>query len=146
MPTMGRLVGAILFGVLAWYVSGLIAPLFPESTNLGFFREVNTLVGLYAGWTVAGSRAGLGYTAAFSYGLTGMVAMVVIALFLHSGVVMLEKSLRKTYDNAGAAVVDVFSLFMEHGAMLFTPEILGTLIGGGIVAGLVTEFFGSKYS
>ena len=60
MPTMGRLVGAILFAGLAWYTSLLIIPLFPVGTNLGLFQEVNTFFGLIAGWTVAGPRAGLG--------------------------------------------------------------------------------------
>ena len=76
MPTMGRLVGAILFAGLAWYTSLLIIPLFPVGTNLGLFQEVNTFFGLIAGWTVAGPRAGLGYVAAFSYGLTALVAMM----------------------------------------------------------------------
>ena len=38
MPTMGRLVGAILFAGLAWYTSLLIIPLFPVGTNLGLFQ------------------------------------------------------------------------------------------------------------
>lgn len=146
MPTMGRLIGAILFGVLAWYTSTLIAPLFPEGTNLGLFQEVNTVFGLIAGWTVAGPRAGTGFTASFSYGLTALVAMVVMALFFNSSVVMIERSLRKRYDGPGEAVTDVFALFIEHGQMMLTPEILGTLVVGGLVGGLVTEFFGSRFS
>ena len=145
MPTMGRLVGAIFFGALAWYTSLLIIPLFPEGKNLGLFQEVNTVFGLIAGWTVAGPRAGLGYVAAFSYGLTALVAMVVMALFFNSSVVMVEQSLRKRYDGPGEAVTDVFQMFVEHGAMMGTPEIIGTLLIGGIVGGLVTEFFGRRF-
>lgn len=146
MPTMGRMIGAILFGALAWYTSTLIAPLFPEGTNLGYFQEVNTFFGLFAGWTVAGPRAGLGYTAAFSYGITAMVAMVVMALFFNSSVVMIERSLRKRYDGPGEAVSDVFALFIEHGFLMSTPQIIGTLVVGGIIGGLVTEFFGRRFS
>lgn len=146
MPTMGRLVGAILFAGLAWYTSLLIIPLFPVGTNLGLFQEVNTFFGLIAGWTVAGSRAGLGYVAAFSYGLTALVAMVVMALFFNSSVVMVEQSLRKRYDGPGEAVTDVFQMFVDHAIMMATPEIIGTLLIGGIVGGLVTEFFGRRFS
>ena len=146
MPTMGRLVGAILFAGLAWYTSLLIIPLFPVGTNLGLFQEVNTFFGLIAGWTVAGSRAGLGYVAAFSYGLTALVAMVVMALFFNSSVFMVEQSLRKRYDGPGEAVTDVFQMFVDHAIMMATPEIIGTLLIGGIVGGLVTEFFGRRFS
>jgi hypothetical protein len=146
MPTRGRLVGAILFAGLAWYTSLLIIPLFPVGTNLGLFQEVNTFFGLIAGWTVAGPRAGLGYVAAFSYGLTALVAMVVMALFFNSSVVMVEQSLRKRYDGPGEAVTDVFQMFVDHAIMMATPEIIGTLLIGGIVGGLVTEFFGRRFS
>ena len=146
MPTRGRLVGAILFAGLAWYTSLLIIPLFPVGTNLGLFQEVNTFFGLIAGLTVAGPRAGLGYVAAFSYGLTALVAMVVMALFFNSSVVMVEQSLRKRYDGPGEAVTDVFQMFVDHAIMMATPEIIGTLLIGGIVGGLVTEFFGRRFS
>ncbi|MEL6959143.1 MAG: TrgA family protein [Pseudomonadota bacterium] len=146
MPTMGRLVGGILFGALAWYTSLLIVPLFPEGTNLGLFQEVNTFFGFLAGWSVAGGRAGTGYIASISYGLTALVAMVAMALFFNSSVVMIENSLRKRYDGAGEAVTDVFEMFVQHGAMLMTRDILTTLIVGSIVAGLVVEAVGRRYS
>ncbi|MCF2870490.1 TrgA family protein [Octadecabacter sp. G9-8] len=146
MPTMGRLVGAILFGGLAWYTTLLIIPLFPENAPLGMFQEVNTFFGLVAGWTVAGPRAGLGYVAAFSYGLTALVSMVVMALFFNSSVVMIEQSLRKRYDGPGEAVTDVFQMFVDHALLMATPEIIGTLVVGGIVGGLITEFFGRRFS
>ncbi|AGI68772.1 hypothetical protein OAN307_c32550 [Octadecabacter antarcticus 307] len=146
MPTMGRLIEAILFGALAWYTTTLIAPLFPEGTNLGYFHEVNTVFGLIAGWSIAGPRAGTGYVAAFSYGLTALVAMVVMALFFNSFVVMIGQSLLKRYDGPGEAVTDVFALFVEHAAMIMTPQILATLLIGGFVGGLITEFFGRRFS
>ena len=146
MPTFGRLIGAVLFGALGWYVTLLIVPLFPEGTNLGAFQEVNTFFGLFAGWTIAGPRAGTGYSASISYGLTTLVAMVVMALFFNSFVVMIEQSLRRRYDGAGQAITDVFEMFVEHGTMIATQEIIVTLLVGGVVAGLVTEFFGRRFS
>lgn len=146
MPTMGKVTGAVLFGALAWYVSTLIAPLFPEGTDMGYFQEVNTFFGLFTGWKIAGPRAGTGYVAAFSYGLTTLVAMVVMALFFNSAMVMLEKALRKLYEGPGEAVSDVFALFVDHGLMMSTTEILGTLLVGSIIAGLGTEFVGRRYS
>ena len=146
MPTFGRLVGAVFYGALAWYVSLLIMPLFPEGTDLGYFQEVNTFFGLFAGWTIAGPRAGTGYVASFSYGLTATVAMVVMALFFNSFVVMIEFALRKRYDGAGEAVTHVFELFVEHGQMMATADILMTLLVVGILGGVVVEFFGRRFT
>lgn len=146
MPTMGRLVGAVLFGALAWYTTLFIIPLFPEGTPLGLFQEVNTVFGLIAGWVVAGPRAGTGYVASISYGLTTLVAMVFMALFFNSFAVMIERSLRKRYDGAGEAVTDVFELFVEHGTMMMTSQIITTLLLGSIVAGFVVEFVGRRAS
>ena len=84
--------------------------------------------------------------AAFSYGLTALVALVVMAVFFNSSVVMLERSLRKRYDGPGEAITDVFELFIEHATMMATPEIVGTLVVGGLVGGLITEFFGRRFS
>ncbi|MBT8410297.1 MAG: TrgA family protein [Octadecabacter sp.] len=146
MPTFGKLVGAVLFGALAWYVSGLIVPLFPEGTRLGLFREVNTFFGMLCGWKVAGPRAGTGYIASLSYGLTTLVAMVVLALGFNSSAVMVEQSLDKRYDGPGEAVTDVFAMFMEYGMLMMTPQVVGTLVVGSLVAGVVVEFFGRRLS
>ena len=146
MPTMGRMIGAIMFGALAWYVSILIVPQFPEGANLGLFQEVNTFFGLFVGWTIAGPRAGGGYAAGISYGITAMVAMVVMALFFNSSVVIIEQSLRKRYKGPGEAVTDVFAMFIDNGILMSTSEVIATLLIGGVVAGLVTEFFGRRFS
>jgi len=146
MPTMGRLTGAVMFGALAWYVTLLIVPLFPEGTNLGLFQEVNTFFGLLAGWLVAGPRAGTGFIASISYGLTTLASMLVMALFFNSSVVMLENSLRRRYDGPGEAVTDVFEMFVAHGMMLLTPEIVGTLLIGSVIGGFVTEIMGRRFT
>lgn len=146
MPTFGRLVGAVLFGALAWYTTLLVIPLFPEGSNLGWFQELTTFLGLFVGWKVAGSRAGSGYVAALSYGLTALISLVVMALFFNSFMLMIQFSLRKRYDGAGEAVTHVFELSVEHAILIATPEIIGTLLVGGLAAGLVTEFFGRRFS
>jgi len=146
MPTMGRLIGAAVFGVLAWYTSLLIIPLFPEGMQIGLFQEVNTVLAMVAGWRIAGPRAGTGWSAAISYGITTMVAMVVMALFFNSFAVMIERSLRKRYGGPGEAVTDTFALMIEHGQLMMTPEIIGTLVVGCIAAAFVTEAVGRKFS
>ena len=146
MPTMGRLVAAVLYGILGWYVTLLIIPLFPEEASLGWFQELNALCGIVVGWKVAGPRAGTGYVSSVSYGLTTTVSLVVVALFFNSFFVMIEKSFRKAYDGAGEAVGDIFALFVEHGTMIGTPEIVTALAVGGLAAAVVVEFFGRRFT
>ncbi len=145
MPTMGRLVAAVLFGALAYYVSTLVIPLFEEGTVPGGFALINTGFGILMGWIVAGKRAGDGYRAAIGYGLTAMAAMVFWVLFAHSFIQMIKLSLRKSYDGPVEAVTDVFNLAIKLGLMAATPEVLTALVVGGIAAGLVTEFFGRRF-
>lgn len=146
MPTAARFVGAVMFAALGWYVSGLIVPLFPEGTDMGWFTEVNAALGLFVGWKVAGPRGGTGYGAALSYGLTTAFALFALGLFLHSSYTMIEKSLRKLYDGPMEAVVSVFELMIEHAVLVATPQVIGTFVIGGLVGGLVTEFFGRRFT
>jgi len=145
MPTFGRLIGAIMFGALAWYTTLLIIPLFPDEIALGWFQQVNTFFGLLAGWRVAGPRAGSGYYASLGYGLTAMFGMLFMALFTNSFVVMIEKSLQRIYDGPVEAVIDVFQLVIEHGQIMISVDVIGTLIIGALIGGIVTEFFGRRF-
>ncbi len=140
MPTAAKLVAAILWGVLAWYVSQLIKPLFPEGTDLGFYAEVNAVIGVAMGWQVAGKRAGTTWAGAISYGLTATVAVVFWGLFLHSFAEMVRMSTRKLYDGPVDAVVGVFALMAEYGTLMLDTTVIGTLVIGGVLAGLLTEW------
>ncbi len=146
MPTAGRLVAAILFGLIAWQVSQMLKPLFPESVALGRFAEVNAVIGIFVGWTVVGSRVGQGWRAAVGYGLTGAAALVFWGLFLQSFGEMIRRSLRKQYDGAMDAVVGVFELMIEHVQIMVAVPVIVTLILGGIVAGLIIEWSARRWN
>jgi hypothetical protein len=145
MPTAAKLTAAVLWGALAWYVSQLMIPLFPEGTDVGWFAEFNAGVGILSGWIVAGKRAGTTWSGAVSYGLTTTFALVFWALFLLSFNEMIGNSLRKLYDGPVEALVGVFAIMVEHGQLLLFPNILGTLAVGGVLAAFVTEWVGRRY-
>lgn len=146
MPTFGKLVGAVWFGVLAWYVSGMIIPLLPEGIQAGWFREVNLLIGLYVGWSLVGPRAGDGYINSISHGLTALVVLVVLGLFINSFLQMIQVSFRDRLDGLGAAFEYVFEMFAKNGLMIAKPDIALTLLAGGVGGGLVTEVLGRRFS
>ena len=144
MPTFSRLAGAILLAALAWYVSELIRPLFPEEKDIGWFTQVNACFGLLVGWKFLGARAKGSITQAVGNGLTAAVMLLVVALFFQCLGEMVRLSYNKYYDTAPQAVVGVFELMAEYGLMLSTLEVWGTLLIGGIAAGFVTEAVSHK--
>lgn len=145
MPTAAKLAAAILFGALAWYVSELVKPLFPDGTNLGRFSEYNGMIGFVVGWRVAGRRARTTWPNAVAYGVTAALAMLIVTLFVHSFLRMLSQSLRKIYNGPMDALVDVVRMVIESFQMVATTEIMLTLLIGGIVGGLMTEWVARNY-
>lgn len=146
MPTAAKLVAAILFGALAWFVSELVRPLFPEGTNLGRFALYNAMIGGVVGWGMAGARARTTWPNAVAYGLTAAAAMVASGLIIYSLLKMVRQSTRRVYEGPMEAMVDVVRIMVEDaGKYLAQPDILVTLAVGGVVAGLITEWVGRNY-
>ena len=146
MPTAARIIGGLYFAALAWLVSDMIVPLMPEGTQFGWFHYVNAALGFLCGWKVLGPRVGYGYQAGLTSGLTTGIAMVLSALFIHSGVIMIDKSLGLRYDGPTEAVVDVFSLMFEHGLIMATPMIGATLLVGSFLGGWICEWVEQRWS
>ncbi len=146
MPTASRLVAAVCFAVIAYFVSGLIPPLLPEGTQFGLFAYVNTALGVVLGWKITGSRTGEGMQTAIGAGLTTSLALVFWGLLVHSGVIMIENSTKMRYDGPMEAVVDTFNIGIEFAQIIATPMIIGTLVIGGIVAGILAELAGRRWA
>lgn len=144
MPSFSRLVGAVLLAALAWYVSELIKPLFPEERDVGWFTQVNAAFGLLVGWKWMGARALGTISNAIGNGLTSAVMLLVSALFFQCVSEMIRLSYNKQYDTAPDAVVGIFELMVEYGQMLSTVEVWGTLLIGGVAAGFVVEAVARK--
>ena len=145
MPTAARLAAAVCFALLGWGASDLIVDALPFERNLGWFYEINTLIAALCGWFIAGSRAPAGYGGAISYGLTATAGFIFWGLLFHSSHEMIQLSLRRQYDNAMEAVVAVFDIGLEFGQIMLTQDIILTFLIGGIVAGMVTEWFGQRF-
>lgn len=145
MPTAAKLVAGLLWAVLAWFASNLIKPYFPEGSDLGLFAEVNAALGFLLGWVMAGPRAGMGWSAAVSYGFTTTLSLVVAGVFLHSFAEMVRLSLRRLYEGPMEGLVAVFGLMVEYFMLMAKPDVIGVLLVGGILAGLVTEWAGRRW-
>ena len=142
MPTAARLVAAILFGALAYYVSELVRPIFADERPLPNLALINTGFGILLGWTTAGSRVGGGLRGAIGAGLTTSIALFFLCLFANSFAEMIRRSLRKQYDTPIEAIIAVFELAIDFGQRVLTPEIIGTSLLGGIAAAIVMNITG----
>ena len=146
MPTMGRLVAAVLLGAAGWLVSDLIRPLMPEGTDFGMFNFVNAGLGILMGWRVVGKRLGRGYPNGLSAGLTGAVALVFWGLFVQSLNEMLAMALDRRFTGLMQAINAMFKIMTEYALVLVDAQVIGTLVIAGLVTGLIGEWVARRWS
>ncbi|SEN29999.1 hypothetical protein SAMN04488103_104137 [Gemmobacter aquatilis] len=146
MPTAGKLVGALLFAVLGYVTAEVFKPGMPPGTAFGYFSFICAGLGALCGWLVMGKRAGMNFAGVFSAGLQTALVLAFAALFGFSTYLMIGKSLRKLYDGPFEAVIGIFELMIEHGVLMLTPPVLMALLIGGPVCGVITGWFGRRWS
>ncbi|MEC7259847.1 MAG: TrgA family protein [Pseudomonadota bacterium] len=140
MPDAARLVAALGLAITAFIVSGQIMPLMPEGLDFGHFTYVNMAIGAVTGWVIMGKRAGRGITAAINNGITGVVALVFWGLFVQGCYEMFRRAMRNRYDGPFDAVMGIFEIGADYGITMFVPNIIVTLLVGGVLTGLATEY------
>ena len=143
MPTSYRLVSALLYGALAWVVSGMVMEVITAETerqNFGYFQMVNIAIGILVGWIIVGKRLGSDYVTAMGIGFTGMLTLVFWCLFAHAFAEMLRLSLARRFDGPIEALVSVFKLGIDYADFLAHGPILVVMIAGGMLAGVIAEF------
>ncbi|WP_195819163.1 TrgA family protein [Roseobacter sp. MH60115] len=140
MPDAARLVAAICISIVALIVSLLVMPLMPESTDFGWFLYVNPVIGAFVGWTVMGKRAGRGVASAISNGFGGVLMLVLWGLFIHSCVQMFDRAMANWYNDAFQALLAIVTFMAQYGLVLINPLVIFTLIAGGVLSGLATEY------
>lgn len=148
MPTAARLVSALYLAALAYFVSQMYMQLLladdPDS-NFGRMLEINVVISALVGWVLLGGRVRNPYSVAIGLGLTSVAAAVFWCLFAHSIWEMLQMSLDRRFDGPMEALIGAVELGIESGAWLATPQILLTLVGGGVVGGILAEFVARRW-
>lgn len=130
---------AIALALVAFIASEQFKPLMPEGTDFGAFSYVNAGFAAIVGWKLIGRRAGRGVMQGINNGLTGMLAMVLIVLFIHAFWIMFGNSRKLRYDSVSGAIQDIFSMMSEYGLLLLQANIITTLLGGAVFCGLLAE-------
>lgn len=145
MPTAIRLAGFFVFGALAWFTSEIIKPIMPPDTKFGFFSLYNMAIGMVCGWVIMGPRHGNKVSSAIGVGLTAAFITAFWCLLFHSIVEMVTLSFKHVYSGAVEAVIGVFRLMVKFGFMVATPEVIGTIIVGGVLGGALCGKVGSRW-
>ena len=146
MPTISRLIAAVLFAAIAVLAAEAFKLRMNEGTQFGRFTLLCAAIGLLCGWYIMGRLTGQGYRRAFGTGVRTSVGFVVWALLVCSILLMVRKAFNKRYDSPMEAVVDIFAMALENGMRLFTPftadlpVLLGVLLLGGGLGGLMAEW------
>ncbi|MBN8632660.1 MAG: TrgA family protein [Rhodobacterales bacterium] len=145
MPTGAKLMAAASFAVVGWVLANYYAVNVPDSSSLGPIREGAAAVGAIVGWRVMGPAVGKGYVEAAGSGIKTAVVLAVSALFLLALREMLVNSMKMRYDGALDAILDVFQMMAQRSQALLSLGVFGTILLGGIIAGLLTEKAGRRW-
>lgn len=145
MPTGAKLMAAISFAVVGWVMANYYAINMPDAAAAGPIREGAALTGVIIGWSVMGNSTGKGYVEAAGSGIKTAVLLAVAALFLLALSEMLDNSVKMRYDTAMDAILDVFQTMAKRSHALLSLGVFGTILFGGIVAGLLTENAGRRW-
>lgn len=146
MPTGAKLIGAITFAALAYFISDLIKPLLPEGTRVGMLSPVNAAIGFAMGWRIMGKGAGHTYRRSFGYGLTTLAAIVFWGLIIWSGSEMLGRSVDLYYDGPIEAIQEMMQLALDYARLIATRELMITSVVGALFVSWLTEFFARRWS
>jgi hypothetical protein len=146
MPTGGKLIGAMIFAALAYFLTDLVKPLLPEGSRLGWFAPLNGLIGFIMGWTILGRRAGKSYRHAFGYGFTTLAATAFWCLFCWAGYEMLGRSMKLYYDGPVEALQEMAQLFVGYAKIAAVQDVVLPAVVGTVFVSWFTEFFARRWS
>ncbi len=139
MPTAAKLIAAVALAAVMFMATLAYIPGLPEGTQTKWYTQIAALVGFICGWFLVGRAPDASIGEAMSAGVKGSAVACFWILMLVAGYVMLRRSMRMMYDGVFDAVLGVFDQFLEFGALIFVPEVLGWLFGGGAMVGLLAR-------
>lgn len=139
MPTAARLVAALSLALVAAVVSLLVMQRMTEIADFGYFLYVNIVLGLLVGWLVMGHRAYPGIVATVNNGITGAVVLVFWALLVQGGYEMVRLALNRRYHGPVEAIYGILENAAGYAVALWAPEIIVTLLAGGVLSAMATR-------
>jgi hypothetical protein len=145
VPTAAKLFAGFAFAILAFFTAEIFKPHMPEGTQFGYFSFVSALIGLVAGWRVMGPEAGRGNWAAVNSGVKTAAVMVGLALLVFSTYDMFLRAFRPEYKGPMQAIVAIFEIGVGYLKAMVAWDVVTVLVGGGALAGLLSEWAARRW-
>lgn len=147
MPTAAKLVAALILAAVAWIAADQYAPLLPDGRPAGVLREVSAIIGIICGWMILGGflMKPRGRIEAMGTGVRTSLTIAFLVLVIFSVWDMLYRSTQGRYDGPMEAFLDVFGRAVVLGRPMFNPEVVSVLLLGGLFAGAMAHWAGSKW-
>lgn len=147
MPTAGKMVAAVFFAGVAWVAAHLYAAEVPDGRPAGLLREIAAMIGLICGWLIMGSflNKPRGRIEAMGTGMRTALTLTVFTLLGYAIWDMLMRAIDGRYKEPMQAVLDIFARAIALGRPILSPEVLGTLLLGGLAGGAVSHWAASRW-
>ena len=147
MPTMPKLIAAILVAALGFIAAGRVAAHLPPEIPPGLLQPITAFFGLFVGWRFLGKRVGGGMQSAMGLGLSAVVILLLVSIFWFSGYEMIRRATRMAYGgDPFAALQDMVQIAMEDALHLAYTDVIGVLVLGGMVVGVMVELVARRWS
>lgn len=145
MPTAAKLFAALAFAAIGFFSAEVFKPHMPPGTQFGLFSFYAALIGFVCGWRVLGPEAGRGMLNSANAGLRAALAAALLALIIFSIEEMIVHSFRKEYHGPMEAVIGAITLGVGFVEKMIVPDVLIVLLGGGALAGCLSEWAARRW-
>lgn len=132
MPTMARLVAALLLAATGYAASEIYYPVLPEGTPATWMSETIAALGLVIGWRAIGRDAEDG-DGVIALAVKAGVYLVFWTLTVFSIREMLLQSTGRRYHGPFDAILDIPAIGWEFLVSAMVPSVLGALVIGAFV-------------
>jgi len=140
MPTGAKLFAGISLAGVGFLGAKAFEPVLTEGQRGFWFAPLNAIIGFAVGWLVLGRMVGKGYQAALGAGFTSILWLFFWSLSGFSMREMILRSMDRRYRSPGEAIGSVFEISLYYLKLAISPEVIGTLVIGGLLSGIVAEF------
>lgn len=146
MPTMARLVAAILMAALGWGAAALAVRYAPDGVPTGLVAPVSALWGLVLGWVWTGGRLQAGAGKPLGYGFMGAVLLVFWVVLSFALVEMIQRALHIRYHGEPmAALEDMMAISIDYLRLVAHGDVLAVLALGGLAIGAITGWAARRF-
>ena len=151
MPTGCKLVSAIYFAILGWFLGGLVWTSYVVVKEIDYKPNMSmnillAAIGVFVGWRLMGVRGGQGRNYAIQGGILTSAALIIWAVVILSIRTMIQQAMKGKYGGSiSAAVVSGFQIAIDSVKDYWNVPIVVLLLIGGVVGGIIADWAAKRW-